>query len=399
MPKYTFTAKDESGNTFTSSMEAPNKKSLRQDLKKMQYRVTSVTEEREGTAVQLPRSVRRSDIIIFTRQLATMVETGVSLVAALDLVTEETANPKMKEVALDLRSQVSRGVSLHEACSRHPKVFSEFYLGMIESSESGTSLNVVLQRVADILEKQDDTRRKVVQAFAYPTVVVVLCCLVVTYLVIFIVPVFATTYQKLGVSLPAPTKAIVGISDFVRDFWWAILGGIAVAAIAWSRIRALNSAAAWAENVRMKVPLIGPLQRKLAVSRFLRNFAVMLRSGVPIKQSLAIADSIARCQVVSTTVSDIQEAVNGGRSILDPMRQSKIFPPMVIGMAAAGEASGTMPEMFEKSADYMDADIDRAMKKLLVKLEPLITVTLAAFVGFILMAVYLPIFDVMKASH
>jgi len=221
----------------------------------------------------------------------------------------------------------------------------------------------------------------------------------VTFLVTFIVPVFAEAYDKLKIPLPAPTQVLIGASHFVREYWWALLAVLFVVVFTWTRIRKTEAVSRMFGNLKVNAPLIGPLNRKIAVCRFLKNFGIMLGSGIPIQQSISIAEGIAKSPVINTAAATIQEAVNAGKSLLEPLRQCGVFPPMVIGMAAAGESSGAMPEMLAKSAEYIEKDIERSLKKLLTKLEPLITVALAAIVGFILLAVYLPMFDVMKTSR
>lgn len=396
MPTYTFTAKDEVGNVFSSTLEGPDKKSVRDDLRRMRYEIKSLKVVREPGQAAKRSKVRKSDVIVFTRQLATMCGAGVAFFNALCLIGEETQNLRMREVIKDLQAQIGGGTSMRDACARHPDIFSEFFIGMIESAETGGKLNTVLDQVADHLEKQEELKQKVVQAFAYPVIVVVLCCLVVTFLVLFIVPVFADAYRKLGVTLPGPTQALIGLSHFMRDYWWALLGGLVAITVFWIKFRKTETAARALGRLKERAPLFGPLNRKIAVCRFLKNFAIMMGSGIPIQQSVTIAEGIAKSPVISTAAAMIRDGVNAGKSLLEPLRESGVFPPMVTGMAAAGESSGAMPEMFAKSAEYLEKDIERSLKKMLVKLEPVLTVGLAAMVGFILLAVYLPMFDVMK---
>jgi type IV pilus assembly protein PilC len=224
----------------------------------------------------------------------------------------------------------------------------------------------------------------------------VLCTIVVTFLVTFVVPVFETAYRQIGVSLPLPTIVLMSISDFIRTNWWALGGGLLGLAVSWKWLRRIESVRRLRDAVKMNAPLLGKLNRKIALTRFLRNFAVMTRCGVPLVKSIDVAEGIAGSYLISIAADAIRSAVNSGEAISKSMREFNIFPPMVVGMAAAGEESGAMPEMMEKSAEYLERDIDRNIKKLLVKIEPALTVGLAAIVGFILIAVYLPMFDVMK---
>jgi len=396
MPTFTFTAKDEVGNVFSSTLEGPDKTSVREDLRRMRYEVKSLKLVREPGEAAKRCKVKKNDVIVFTRQLATMCGAGVAFFNALGLIAEETQNLKMREIIKDLQTQIGGGCSMRDACARHPDIFSEFFIGMIESAETGGKLNSVLDQVADHLEKQAELKQKIIQAFAYPVIVVVLCILVVSFLVLFIVPVFADAYKKLGVALPGPTQALIGMSNFMRDYWWALFGGLAAVVIFWIKFRKTEKAAQMMGRLKEKAPIFGPLNRKIAVCRFLKNFAIMMGSGIPIQQSVTIAEGIAKSPVIDRAAALIKDGVNAGKSLLEPLRESGAFPPMVTGMAAAGESSGAMPEMFAKSAEYLEKDIERSLKKMLVKLEPIMTVGLAAIVGFILLAVYLPMFDVMK---
>jgi type IV pilus assembly protein PilC len=269
---------------------------------------------------------------------------------------------------------------------------------MLESSESGSDISSILERLVITLEKQRQLRQKVATAFAYPIVVIILCAIVVTILVAFIVPVFATAYGKLGVQLPGLTQGMVYASTILREFWPYILFAAGVGTAGVLVLRKTETFRHVVGVMWLRAPILGSLTRMIAVSRFLRNFSSMLNSGVPIQKSLEIAEQIAVNPLITSVTNDIQEAIRAGESILGPMRSSGVFPPMVLGMAAAGETSGTMPEMLEKCADHLDEDIDTTIKRLLIKLEPAITVGLAVIVGFILMAVYLPIFDIMKVT-
>jgi type IV pilus assembly protein PilC len=327
-----------------------------------------------------------------------MCGSGISVFKSLDVIENETENARLRDIIQDVKGRIQRGTSLREAFGRHPNVFTPFFLGMLEGSETGGSLDIVLERVAAHLEKQEDLRQKVVTAFAYPIVVMVLCCLVVTFLVTFVVPVFESAYAQIGVSLPLPTVALMTVSEFIRSHWWALAGAVIALGLVMTKGRRIAPIKRLFDTIKMNAPLVGKLNRKIALTRFLRNFAVMTRCGVPLTKSIDVAEGIACSYLVSSAANAIRTAVQSGEPISKSMRAFNIFPPMVVGMAAAGEESGSMPEMMEKSADYLDRDIDRSIKRLLVKIEPGLTVALAAVVGFILIAVYLPMFDVMKTA-
>jgi len=399
MPEYTYTAKDGAGNVFTGTYEAPSKGTVREDLRKMQYHPLSIVEKTKPFLSKWRKSVRRGDLIIFAHQFAGMHNAGLSLVRVLEVLQEEAQSSGLKEIVRDMREQIEGGLTLRDAFARHPEVFSDFFLGMIEAGETGGMLDATLERVTTYLEKQEELRQKVISAFAYPLVVSVLCALVVSFLVIFIVPVFASAYGKFGLSLPGPTLALIAISNFARAYWWAVIGALVALGLTWRKIRRTTVVDRAIDTIKMKAPLFGALNRRIAVTRFVRTLADMLGNGVPLLRSLTVAEGVSRSQLIKTAAHDIRAAAAEGASVTEPLRSHSVFPAMVIQMAAAGEESGTLPDMLSKSADFLDRDIDRLVKRLIVNLEPLLTVAVAAVIGLILMAVYLPIFDIMKLGR
>ena len=399
MPTYTYTAKDSAGNIFTGDCVAPDKGVLRDDFGKMGYQHISIVEKNGGLSGKWQRGVRRSDMVVFANQFSGMFKAGLPLLTVLGILQKEAQSPRLKEVLRAVREQIRGGSTLREALGKHPEVFSSFFLGMIEAGEAGGMLNQALDHLASHLEKQAELKQKVVSAFAYPIVVSVLCCLVVSFLVIFIVPVFAAAYAKFGVSLPGPTLALMAVSNFARNYWWAVLAGLAALGLAWRKFRYATIVDRAIDAIKMGAPLFGALNRKVAVTRFVRTLADMLGSGVSVLQSLTVAEGVARGRLIGTAAHAMRASAEAGNSITDPMRSHSVFPAMVIQMAVAGEESGTLPEMLRKSADFLDRDIDRIVRSLIVKIEPLLTMGIAGIVGVILMAVYLPVFDMMKLGR
>jgi len=400
MPTYTYVAEDDAGAVFTGTIDGQSKAAVREDLRKMQYHATHLAEEKPSSLNRWQGRVRRGDVCLFARELAVMYRTGFPLAKALSVIGEQTESAGLRKVVEGVQAQIEAGSSLHVALGRYPRVFSEFFLSMIEAGEAGGALDVLLERLADHLEKQAELKHKVVSAFAYPTVVVILGCLVTAFLVTVVVPVFATAYAKIraGARLPAPTLALIAISNFARSYGWAVLAGLAAAGLAWPKLRRMPAVARVLDAIKMTAPLFGALNRKIAVSRFVRTLAVMWGNGVPLLHSLLIAERVAGSRLTAAAAEAIRASVSAGGPVSTPMRSHPVFPPMVVHMAATGEASGTVPEMLEKSADFLDRDIDRIIKRLIVLLEPLVTVGLAVGVGFILLALYLPMFDMLKLA-
>ncbi|MBI2190814.1 MAG: type II secretion system F family protein [Planctomycetes bacterium] len=397
MPTYTYTARDTSGNVFTGTMEATSKEAVREDLLKMQYHPTSISEEgKAGRSFFGPRRIPLGDLVIFSRQFAAMYHSGIPLIQALNAIRQETENARLKDILQDVHDQLEGGSSLRAAFGRHSNVFSDFFLGMIEAGETGGVLDVTLERVASHVEKQEDLRQKVVSAFAYPVVVGILCSFVIAFLVIFVIPVFASAYSKLNIELPGPTRFLIALSNGIRLYGWALLVVFAAGYLVWTRSRDMPSVHAALDSIALRLPLFGALLRKVAVARFIRTFAVMSQSGVSILDALNIAEKVGRVKPIRQATAAIRASVTAGESVSEPLRAHRIFPSMVVQMASTGEASGNMPELLEKSADFLDQEIDRHIKRLMTKLEPLLTVIVAGVVGLILLAVYMPMFDFLK---
>jgi len=289
-----------------------------------------------------------------------------------------------------------KGSSLKEAFGRHKEVFSDFFLGMLEAGESGGKLSHSLEMAAIYLEKQNDLKRRVTSAFAYPVVVGVMCLLIVIYLIIFVVPVFSKVYQQMHVSLPGPTQALLNLSTFVREYWIFSWIGFFVCFLFWRKFSKSSKIRARWHAFKLEMPVFGKLNRMLVLSRFVRTFAMLATAGVSYLDAIEIAGVVANNYTIKDIGKNLQERVGTGSSLTEAMGNHGIFPPMFIQLAAAGEEAGVLPEMLNKGVDFLDKDINRALNSLLVKLEPTLTIIMGMIVGFILLGVYLPMFDYMS---
>ena len=395
MTVFEYKAKDESGNVFTGLYhDIDSLSALREELERLGY--VLVNARRRKTLRGKKRRIKQFEVVSFAHRFAGMCSAGLSIARCLEVLEEQMENPAFRDRISDVRQHVETGSSLNEAFGRHKEVFSDFFLGMLEAGESGGKLSHSLEMAAIYLEKQNDLKRRVTSAFAYPVVVGVMCLLIVIYLIIFVVPVFSKVYQQMHVSLPGSTQALLNLSTFVREYWIFSWIGALVCILLWRRFSKSSKIKARWHAFKLEMPVFGKLNRMLVLSRFVRTFAMLASAGVSYLDALEIAGVVANNYTIKDIGKNLQESVGTGSSLTEAMSSNEIFPPMFIQLAAAGEEAGVLPEMLNKGADFLDKDIDRAINALLVKLEPTLTVIMGAIVGFILLGVYLPMFDYMS---
>lgn len=394
MTVYKYTARDATGQQLSGTYtNVRSTGALRQELNKLGY--VLVGAKRDRGAMKLASRVPQRDVAAFAYKFGGMYSAGLSVVKCLETSEDQTAHRTLKDIIADVRRRVERGSSLTSAFEPHRKVFTDFFLGMIEAGESSGRLSQALEVSARYLEKRLDLRQRTRAACVYPLVVGVLCAVVVLCLLIFVVPMFSQLYKRLHVDLPAPTYALLTLSFALRHWWWAVLvlGIGLVWVLRWLRRRP-GVKAPW-DRLKLRIPVFGPLTRLVAVSHFARTFGMLIAVGVPIIDALEVACNVANNHEISQLTADLQKATRAGRPMAESLAAHPIFPPMVVQLAASGEEAGILPEMFEKSADLLDKDIDRLTRSLLVKLEPALTVIMGLVIGLILMGVYLPMFDYM----
>lgn len=339
------------------------------------------------------KKVSIDDIVVFTERFSAMISAGLPIIRCLDTLAEQTENPALKKVIREICLDIEGGETLSGSLTRHPRVFSNFYVNMVKAGEAGGFLDEVLQKVAEYLDKEQTLRRNIKKAFAYPIIVLCAAAIVVSFLVIFIVPIFAKVYTKMGIALPIPTILLVQVSRIVAHYWWAILAAIGLAIFGYRGVYATKKGRLTIDRFKLDFPVFGALNRKVAISRFIRTFGSLFASGVAIMEALSVVKEITGNKVIAGVIDDVQNSVMQGRKIAEPLSEEKLFPPMVVQMVAAGEEAGAMDVMLKRSADFLDRDIDYTVDKLVARLEPLLTVFLAVIVGFIAMAIYLPMFD------
>jgi len=395
MAVYEYTATDASGNKFAGTYEdIENVATLREELAKVGYVLVKARRAKNTQAKR--KKVKQSEVVAFAYKFSGMYSAGLSILRCLETLEEQAENQAFKNVLTDIRQNVEIGSSLKDAFAKYRHIFSDFFLGMIEAGESGGKLATAIEMSASYLEKQADLKRKVKGAFVYPIMVGVVCFIVVGALLVFVVPMFSKLYKRLHVPLPGPTQALVALSVLVRSWWWAILIVVVGLVLLLRRLsRDPRIRARW-DTFKLHMPVFASLNRMVVVSHFTRTFAMLASVGVSLVEALDVASLVAHNHKMTDIAKELQDAIRAGNPVGKSLKSHDIFPPMITQLAVSGEEVGQLAEMLNKGADFLDRDIDRTIKSLLVKLEPALTVIMGAIIGFILMGVYLPMFDYMR---
>ncbi len=395
MAVYDYTAKDENGDTITGTCDdIDNVGALREDLAKMGYVLVKARQRKNSTRRR--RKIKQSEVVTFVYKFAEMYSAGLSITRCLEVLEQQSENPAFGHIIANTRQSIENGSNLEKAFGKYSDVFSDFFSGMIEAGESGGKLSEALEMSAEYLEKRMDIKRKVKSAFAYPVIVIVVCFVVVGCLLAFVVPVFSKLYKQLHVELPGPTQALVNLSSLLRDFWWAIPPIIVGAAIILHRLfRSPRIRAKW-DAFKLNMPVLGKLNRMIMISHFTRTFGMLTSVGVSPIRALDVASVVAHNHKLTGIAKELQGAIETGNNVGESLKNYDIFPPMIVELAISGEEVGEVAQMMTKGANFLDKDIERTTNALIVKLEPALTVIMGVIVGFILMAVYLPMFDYMR---
>jgi type IV pilus assembly protein PilC len=396
MPKFSYIARDTNGMSYKGAVDAVDKKEVRLVLRQKGFYPTTIKNVRQWKKIGLPSSISGETVATFAEQLSVMVDAGITLVRSLTTIAEQTKNESFRQIINAIRQDVENGSSFADALKKYPKVFSNLFISLVKSGEAGGLLSKSLNQVAEYLENERQIKRKVKSAFVYPKIVMGFCVVVVIFMVTFIVPKFMVMYNEMNVTLPLPTRIVIGISKFVPKYWWVMLLVAGIAYFGYRQFKASKSGKYMIDKAGLYIPIFGNLARKMVVSRFIKVLSALTTSGVPIMNALDIARQVANNGVMDEVVGTIQDSVNAGGGIREPISKSDIFPPMVVQMVGLGEEVGSMGESLDKSSRFLDREIEDHIKRLIVKIEPATTVMIAAVVGLILMAIYLPMFDMAK---
>jgi len=397
MPSFRYSAMDASGRTVSGVLEADNFESVRTKLGELRYHVLSIRESKptpwaKGLLSGLQR-VKLRELVLFSRQFATMIDAGLSVVKCLDILQLQCKDPKLKEVIAVTKHDVAAGASLTEAISKHPRVFSPLYVNMIRSAEAGGILDRVLDRLSTFLEKEQEVRNKIKSAMMYPSMVLLFAMLMLMALLFFVLPKFKDIFESMEMKLPPTTKFLLGFSGFATRFWYIfLLVGVALV-IAYRLFARTETGRYQIDRFKLKVPLLGDLALKTGVSRFARTFGTLIASGVPVLRALEIVADTAGNRVLSDAVNRARASVKEGEKISAPLLTNRIFPVMVTQMISVGEETGRLDQMLTKVADFYDGEVEATLKGLTSLIEPLMIVGLGAIVGFIAVSVISPIYQ------
>ena len=400
MPTFVWEGKTAQGRAMKGELEAPNLEAVVTVLRHRRIRPipNRIREkgkglEKEITIPGFGEKVKTKDLSIFTRQFATMIDAGLPIVQCLDILGEQSESKLLRNTVRTIRQDVEGGATLADALRKHPKIFDALYINMVEAGEAGGVLNTVLNRIALFIEKANKLKKKVKGAMIYPCAIIAVAVIVVSILLIFVIPVFAELYGSMGKALPAPTQITINISNWFVASWYYLLlalGGV-VAGVRFyyqSDQGRINI-----DGLLLRLPVIGDMLRKVAVARFSQNMAILLSSGVPILEGLAITARTAGNKVVEKAIMDSRVSISQGKTVAEPLGESKIFPPMVCHMVAVGETTGGLDGMLRKIAEFYEEEVDDAVASLTALMEPMIMVVLGVILGGLVISMYLPIFQ------
>jgi type IV pilus assembly protein PilC len=396
MAEYLWRARTVSGDIQTGELNADSETAVIGQLRRNRLVVLSVKPKPKNINFSFGERVGIKDIVIFTRQFATMINAGLPLVQSLDILGQQTTKPGFAGRIKQVLNDVEAGNTLADSLKKHPKQFSELYVNMVAAGEAGGILDVILLRLAEYMEKAEKLRRKVKGAMFYPGTVLTFASLAIAVLLIFVIPTFAGFFTGAGVPLPLPTRIVIGASNFLLKWWWAIGAAIGILFYMLKKWKATEAGGLAFDRILLKVPILGGVVRKSAIARFSRTLGTLTASGVPILEGLEITARTSGNKVVENAVLQSRVSIAGGDTISEPLKKSSVFPPMVVQMVNVGEQTGGLDEMLNKVADFYDSEVDSAVDGMTSIIEPLMIVFLGIVVGGMVVAMYLPIFDIIK---
>jgi type IV pilus assembly protein PilC len=399
MPVFEYTAKNSAtGQILKGNYDAPNRDDVLGHLRKNRLILVSLREAPKAINLGFlgGKGIGIRDVVIFTRQFATMINSGLPLVQSLNILSQQTDNVKLKDVTRAVVFDVEAGNTLADALGKHPKAFTQLYVNMVAAGEAGGILDTILLRLASFLEKNDKLVRKVRSALIYPAVIISVAFVAIAILLIWVIPVFQDMFKSVSMELPLPTRIVIWLSSFLQHFWWAVIIAFGVAVASFRQYYASSPGKRMIDGIMLRMPVIGDVVRKSAVSRFTRTLGTLVSSGVSILEGLEITAKTAGNSVIQDAIMASRSSIAGGDTIAAPLEKSGVFPPMVISMIAVGEQTGGLDEMLSKIADFYDDEVDVAVGGLMALMEPVMILFLGVVVGGIIVAMYLPIFNMMQ---
>ena len=403
MAKFDWEARSKAGSTQKGVMEANSAAQVETQLKRYGFTGISVKEQGKGFSMELKlpgmgaRKIETKDLVVFTRQFATMIDSGLPLVQCLDILSGQQENKTFKEILVKVKESVESGSTFADALSRHPKAFDQLYVNLVAAGEVGGILDTILARLAAYIEKAMKLKKQVKGAMVYPITIMSIAVVVIGVILVFVIPTFAKMFADFGGELPAPTRIVIALSNFLTKYIIVIIAGFFALKWAIGKYYATPNGKKTIDRMALRAPIVGPLIRKVAVAKFTRTLGTMISSGVPIMDGLEIVAKTAGNKIVEEAIYKVRQSISEGKTIAEPLAESGVFPAMVVQMIAVGEATGAMDTMLNKIADFYDDEVDDAVGAMTSMMEPLLMVFLGTTVGGLVVAMYLPIFKLAGA--
>lgn len=394
METYVWSGKTRDGKRQKGELAAKNKDEVISIMRKQNIMITSVTTRSKKLSIKLPfgSKVGDKDLAVFTRQFATMIDAGLPLVQCLDILSKQADNKTFASAINEIRQDVEAGSTYADALKKHPAVFGDLYVNMVAAGELGGILDTILNRLSKYIEKNIRLKRQVKAALFYPATIVAVAFIVIVVLLVYVIPIFAKMFTDFGGTLPAPTRMVIGASNFMRSNILIIIGILAAAIFGARKYYKTQNGRLVVDNIVLKMPVFGMLARKISVAKFTRTLGTLISSGVPILDGLEIVAKTSGNKVVEKAIYATRQSISEGKTLSEPLETSKVFPPMVVQMIAVGETTGALDAMLSKIADFYDEEVDSTVGILTSLLEPILMIFLGIVIGFIVVAMYLPIF-------
>lgn len=395
MPVYIWKGVNSYGEKRKGKLEAPNEAAAEAQLKKIRITITQMKEAPkdifENIALFQPK-VTGKDVVIFTRQLSTMIDAGLPLVQSLEILGSQQENASFKKMINEVRMDVETGTTFADAMKKHPKAFDNLYCNMVEAGEIGGILDTILRRLAAFMEKNMALIKKVKGAMTYPVICLAISFVITMIILMFVVPVFSKMFADFGSALPTPTQIVVDMSNYTKKYWYIPIGGVFLLVTAIKKTYSTDKGSMAIDRILLISPIVGTLLRRIAVAKFTRTLGTMIQSGVPILDALNVVARTAGNRVIEQAVFRVADSITEGRTIAEPLEETGVFPNMVVQMITVGESTGALDAMLEKIADFYDGEVDQAVENLTSAIEPLMMVFLGGLIGGLVIAMYLPIF-------
>lgn len=400
MPVFKYAGKTRDGSSRKGEMEAVNREAALTQLRRQGVVVSSVRAKAKNIELNIPglqQTVKDKDIVTFTRQFATMIDAGLPLVQCLEILGSQTDNKTFAKTINKVRVDVEGGSTFAEALKKHPRIFSDLYVNMVAAGEAGGILDTILNRLAGYIEKSMALKKKIKGAMVYPAVTITVAIAVVALMLLFVIPSFAKMFTDFGGQLPAPTRIVMSFSDFLVKWWFVVLIAVVAPIVALRLAYRTERGRNIMDTIFLMLPALGILIRKVAVAKFTRTLSTLISSGIPILEGMDIVAKTAGNKVIEKAIFKTKTGISEGKTIAEPLKQTNVFPPMVVQMISVGEASGALDTMLSKIADFYDEEVDSAVAGLTSMLEPMLMVFLGVVIGFIVIAMYLPVFKLAGA--